>query len=86
LTCSGDGSHGTDPQSIARYVAAEAHPGAILLFHVLIAARGPEREALPIVLYELSKRGYRFTSVTGLLASAKVKAGPMRPSAPGLDP
>jgi len=63
-----DPSHGKDAASIARYVTANVQPGAILLFHVLTKSREAERQALPVVLDRLAEAGYRFASVSDLIA------------------
>ena len=63
-----DPSHGRDPASIANYVVANIRPGSIVLFHVLMRSHEPERRALPVVLDRLAEAGYRFASVSDLVA------------------
>ncbi|MBI5548786.1 MAG: hypothetical protein HY901_33305 [Deltaproteobacteria bacterium] len=60
--------HGQEPFSIADYIVANAQPGSIVLFHALMKARAAERQALPVILDRLAGAGYRFASVSELLA------------------
>ena len=57
-----------DPTAMARYVAANARPGSIILLHPWGAARGASRRALPLILEALAARGYSFVTVSELLA------------------
>jgi peptidoglycan/xylan/chitin deacetylase (PgdA/CDA1 family) len=63
-----DPSHGQDAASVADHVFANVRPGAIVLFHVLMPSRAAERRALPIALDRLADAGYRFVTVSDLLA------------------
>ena len=59
------------PSWIARRALAKARPGAILIFHDGVDARGGYRAntvaAVRIVITELTRRGYRFVTVDDLL-------------------
>ncbi|WP_161539660.1 polysaccharide deacetylase family protein [Paramagnetospirillum kuznetsovii] len=56
---SGDPVRGLTPAHLRDYVLSKIRPGAILIFH--INGRAPATaEALPGILAELRKRGYRF--------------------------
>ena len=57
-----------DPQAMADYVAANVRPGSIVLFHVWGNQNSGARAALPRVLDGLAARGYRFVTVSELLA------------------
>jgi len=58
---------GRDPAKIVRFVGEQARPGSIILMHVMYQARGPSRAALPGVIDELKRQGYRFVTVSELL-------------------
>ncbi|OYU15218.1 MAG: polysaccharide deacetylase [Alphaproteobacteria bacterium PA4] len=58
-----------DPQAYARKVLAEVRPGSIILIHPMYAGNATERAALPLILAELARRGYRMVTVSQLLAS-----------------
>ena len=59
------------PQRIARRTLAKARPGAILIFHDGFDAHGGNRAntvaAVPIVITELTHRGYAFVTIDDLL-------------------
>lgn len=57
-----------DADAITSYVVDNASPGSIVLMHVMYAGREPSREALPEILEQLSAAGYRFVTVTELMA------------------
>ena len=57
-----------DPYAMIRYVADGVRPGSIVLMHVMYDSRSATREALPHILEELTARGYRFVTVSELLA------------------
>ena len=57
------------PQAMARYVAAKARPGSIILLHPWGRATGASRRALPLILQALAARGYSFVTVSELLAA-----------------
>ncbi|KUM51891.1 polysaccharide deacetylase family protein [Rheinheimera sp. EpRS3] len=65
----------TDPklasgaQAMAAYVINNAKPGSIVLLHVMYQSRQASREALPVIIEGLKQKGYRFVTVSELLAS-----------------
>jgi peptidoglycan/xylan/chitin deacetylase (PgdA/CDA1 family) len=59
-----------DPQTYARKVLRDVKPGSIILIHPMYAGNATERAALPLILAELARRGYRMVTVSQLLASA----------------
>lgn len=65
------GDVGRDPEKIVRFVGEHVRPGSIILMHVMYQARGPSRAALPGVIDELKRQGYRFVTVSELLARRK---------------
>ena len=48
----------------------EARPGSIILLHVMAASRETSREALPEIIRGLREQGYRFVTVSELLAAS----------------
>ena len=54
--------------AMTSYVVDGVRPGSIVLMHVMYASREPSREALPQIIERLSDAGYRFVSVSELLA------------------
>jgi peptidoglycan/xylan/chitin deacetylase (PgdA/CDA1 family) len=59
-----------DPQVYARKVLARVRPGSIILIHPMYSGNATERAALPLILAELTRRGYRMVTVSQLLAAA----------------
>ncbi len=57
-----------DPDAITARVVNRVHPGAIVLMHPLAATA----EALPVIIQELRKDGYRLVTVSQLLAKTVV--------------
>jgi peptidoglycan-N-acetylglucosamine deacetylase len=64
-----------DPQLYARKVLHQVRPGSIILIHPMYAGNATERAALPLILAELSRRGYRMVTVSELLASKTATVG-----------
>jgi peptidoglycan/xylan/chitin deacetylase (PgdA/CDA1 family) len=58
---------GSDPQSYAAQVVAEARPGSIILMHPMYEANQRARDALPLVLAGLKGRGFRIVTVGELM-------------------
>jgi peptidoglycan-N-acetylglucosamine deacetylase len=54
---------------MVRHVLDGVRPGAIILLHVEMAAREQERAALVELLPRLRERGYRFVTVSDLMAA-----------------
>jgi peptidoglycan/xylan/chitin deacetylase (PgdA/CDA1 family) len=50
------------------HVAENARPGSIILLHVEISSRVEERAALPLIIQALKRQGYRFVTVSELIA------------------
>ena len=63
---SGDPARGVTPEHLREWVLAKTRPGSILIFHVnqRAPATGP---ALPAILDELGRRGYRFVRLDEVL-------------------
>jgi peptidoglycan/xylan/chitin deacetylase (PgdA/CDA1 family) len=55
---------------IVRRVVRAAHPGAIVLMHDAGGPRGQTAAALPAIVRQLRRRGYRFVTVPELLRKA----------------
>jgi peptidoglycan/xylan/chitin deacetylase (PgdA/CDA1 family) len=56
-----------DPQAMATYVADNVRPGSIVLLHVWYEGRSASRAALPLILRELTSKGYRVVGVSEML-------------------
>ncbi len=65
-----EGYSGTpdDAQRIVEQVLADTRPGSIILLHVMAKNRPASREALPGIIQGLREQGYRFVTVSELLA------------------
>jgi peptidoglycan/xylan/chitin deacetylase (PgdA/CDA1 family) len=57
-----------DPAAMTQYVLDNVRPGSIVLMHPWSAGNAATREALPMILTGLRERGYRFVTVSELLA------------------
>jgi peptidoglycan/xylan/chitin deacetylase (PgdA/CDA1 family) len=57
-----------DASKIAAHVIDRARPGSIILLHVMYDSREATREALPLIIDGLRKKGLRFVTVSELLA------------------
>jgi peptidoglycan-N-acetylglucosamine deacetylase len=57
-----------DADAMVRYVTENVRPGDIILMHVMYPARDASRAALPGILDALAADGYRFVTVSELLA------------------
>ena len=53
---------------VVRYVNEHVRPGSIILLHVEIPSRVQNRAALPRILSDLQERGYRFVTLSQLMA------------------
>ena len=56
-----------DPRAMARYVADNVRSGSIVLLHVWYEGRSASRAALPLILQELTSKGYRVVGVSEML-------------------
>ena len=57
-----------DPAAMTRYVLGNVRPGSIVLLHPWSIQNAATREALPMILAGLRKRGFRFVTVSELLS------------------
>ena len=57
-----------DPDALVTYVRDNVRPGDIVLMHVMYPSRSASRAALPRILEALAADGYRFVTVSQLLA------------------
>jgi peptidoglycan/xylan/chitin deacetylase (PgdA/CDA1 family) len=62
------GDIASDPAKIAAHVLKTTRPGSIIILHVMYDSREPSRQALPAIIDGLKGRGYRFATVSELLA------------------
>ena len=60
-----------DPRAYAAHIVERARPGSIILMHVMYRSNRVGREALPLVLEGLRRRGLRVVTVGDLLARAE---------------
>jgi peptidoglycan/xylan/chitin deacetylase (PgdA/CDA1 family) len=58
-----------DAEQIVEHVLAETRPGSIILLHVMYESRAESRAALPGIIQGLKAKGYRFVTVSELLAA-----------------
>jgi peptidoglycan-N-acetylglucosamine deacetylase len=63
---SADAAKGQSASAIAKKIIAQIQPGSIVVFHANGRGSGTS-EALPQLISELRKRGYRFVTVSDLL-------------------
>ncbi len=57
-----------DSDAMVAYVVDGVQPGSIVLMHVMYPSRAASREALPRIIRQLKQDGYRFATVSELLA------------------
>ena len=57
-----------DPDRIADYVLTHAGPGSIILLHPWYESGQADRDAVPKIIAGLQARGFRFVTVSELLA------------------
>jgi peptidoglycan/xylan/chitin deacetylase (PgdA/CDA1 family) len=57
-----------DPRRIISHVVEQTKPGSIVILHVMYPARKTSRQALPGLIDALKARGFRFVTVSELLA------------------
>jgi peptidoglycan/xylan/chitin deacetylase (PgdA/CDA1 family) len=55
-------------ERIAAHVLERARPGNIILLHVMFPSRAESRRAVPAIVHGLRQRGYRFVTVSELMA------------------
>ena len=56
-----------EPAAYAKDIVERARPGSIILIHAMYRSNTTAREALPTILAQLRKRGYRIVGVSELL-------------------
>lgn len=59
----------TSSTAIARHVLERVQPGSIILLHLMYDSREKSRQALPLIIEGLKKRGYAFKTIAELRAS-----------------
>ena len=64
----GDREVASDDARITAYVLERVRPGSIVLLHLMEESRAESREALPTIIRGLKQEGYRFSTVSELLA------------------
>lgn len=57
-----------DPEAYAAKTLQQIRPGSIVLIHPMYSGNATERAALPIILSNLARRGYKMVTVSELLA------------------
>ena len=65
----GDRQVAADDEKIVAYILDRVRPGSIVLLHVMYRSREESRQALPGVIRGLKAQGYRFVTVSELLAA-----------------
>jgi chitin deacetylase len=61
---------GADAAAITRHVLSRTRPGSIILLHVMYPSRAESLRAVPLIVEGLKRDGYRFVTVSELLAAA----------------
>jgi peptidoglycan/xylan/chitin deacetylase (PgdA/CDA1 family) len=64
-----DSEGNPDAAAIERATVDQVRPGSIILLHAMYGSREPTRQALGPILDRLKQRGYRFVTVSQLLAA-----------------
>lgn len=59
------------PRAYAAHIIERARSGSIILMHIMHWSNGVAREALPLVIHGLRRRGFRIVTVGELLAQAE---------------
>jgi peptidoglycan/xylan/chitin deacetylase (PgdA/CDA1 family) len=65
------GAVARDPVRLREHVLERVAPGSIILLHPFFESRRPTLEALPALIEELQKEGYRMVTVSELLDGAE---------------
>ncbi|WP_127752276.1 polysaccharide deacetylase family protein [Devosia sp. 1566] len=63
-----DAADAASPRSLAEYAIANATNGSIIIMHVMYESRASSRLALPAIIDGLKARGFKFVTVSQLLA------------------
>lgn len=69
----GESGERPDFASIVARVMAEVRPGSIILLHPMYESRATTREAVLGVIRALKAKGYRFVTISELLAAGRIK-------------
>ncbi|MCV7065718.1 polysaccharide deacetylase family protein [Mycolicibacterium houstonense] len=64
-----DSATEADADAIVAETVSRVRPGSIILLHVMYGSRAASRSAIPRIVDELRSAGYRFVTVSDLLAS-----------------
>ncbi|RSD11471.1 polysaccharide deacetylase family protein [Amycolatopsis eburnea] len=64
-----DSDGAPDAAAVEKTTLDQVRPGSIVLLHAMYAARGQTRQAIGPILDALKQRGYRFVTVSQLLAA-----------------
>ncbi len=66
-----DSELGTDADAatLTRYVLGRTRPGSVILLHVMYPSRAETLKAVPLIIEGLEREGYRFVTVSELLAA-----------------
>ncbi len=59
-----------DAGAVTREVLSQTRPGSIILLHVMYPSRAETLKAVPLIIDGLGREGYRFVTVSELLAAA----------------
>jgi chitin deacetylase len=60
-----------DAEAITRHVLKRTRPGSIILLHVMYPSRVETMRAVPLIIEGLERAGYRFVTVSELMAAAE---------------
>lgn len=60
-----------DAEAVTRDVLSKTRPGSIILLHVMYPSRAETLKAVPLVIDALAREGYRFVTVSELLAASR---------------
>jgi peptidoglycan/xylan/chitin deacetylase (PgdA/CDA1 family) len=63
-----DSATNASADQIVTQTADAVRPGSIILLHVMYKGRGASRAAIPRIVSELSRDGYRFVTVSDLIS------------------
>jgi chitin deacetylase len=58
-------------EAITRHVLERTRPGSIILLHVMYPSRAETMRAVPLIIEGLEREGFRFVTVSELLAAAE---------------
>lgn len=58
-----------DSAGMVSYVSERVQPGSIIIMHVMTSTRQPSLDAVPGIITELKGKGYRFVTVSELIAT-----------------